>query len=95
MRCSTPPGSRELTLSFHLCATLMHTKEGIADEFLKDLREGAQHCRENPAPPTGSAAMYGMSQSIPDRSLVDDICRSTLDCFYEENSTFKPAKQAE
>lgn len=68
----------------------MHTKEGIADEFLRDLREGAEFCRQNPAPPSGSAAMYGMSQSIPDRSLVDDICRSTLDCFYEENSTFKP-----
>ena len=30
----------------------------------------------------GSAAVYGMAQSIPDRSVVDQITRTYLDSLY-------------
>lgn len=31
---------------------------------------------------SGSAAMYGMAQSLPDRSIVDQITRTYLDALY-------------
>ena len=35
---------------------------------------------------TGSAAIYGMAQSLPDRSIVDQITRAYLDSLYATNS---------
>ena len=32
--------------------------------------------------PAGSAAIYGMAASIPDRSVVDECTKVFLDCLY-------------
>ncbi|XP_047360638.1 sphingosine-1-phosphate lyase isoform X1 [Vespa velutina] len=67
----------------HICITYVHTEPGIADQFLNDVRTELTNILKIPdLPIEGKLAMYGMSQSIPDRSIVKDIARSFLDSIY-------------
>ncbi|XP_035728299.1 sphingosine-1-phosphate lyase-like [Vespa mandarinia] len=67
----------------HICITYVHTEPGIADQFLNDVRTELTNILKVPdLPIEGKLAMYGMSQSIPDRSIVKDIARSFLDSIY-------------
>ncbi|XP_038638628.1 sphingosine-1-phosphate lyase 1 [Scyliorhinus canicula] len=69
--------------SLHICVTLLHTRNGMADQFVKDLGESVVEIMKNPAEKTtGRGAIYGMAQSIPDRSLVTEISHGFLDCLY-------------
>ena len=64
----------------HLCVTLRHTEKGLADQFIGDVRRcTAEIMKEPKTKATGSAAIYGMAQSIPDRSLVKEIAWGFLD----------------
>ncbi|XP_060710241.1 sphingosine-1-phosphate lyase 1 isoform X1 [Hemiscyllium ocellatum] len=69
--------------SIHICVTLLHTKNGVADQFVEDLRESVAEIMKNPdEKTTGRGAIYGMAQSIPDRTLVTEISHGFLDCLY-------------
>ena len=58
----------------HICITLRHTEKGVADQFINDVKRCTAEIMEKPREKaTGSAAIYGMAQSIPDRSLVKEI----------------------
>lgn len=66
--------------AFHLCVTLMHTNNNVAASFVKDVKSIAKKLMLEPkSKPSGSAAIYGMAQTIPDRSLVAQICTKYLD----------------
>lgn len=67
--------------AFHICITLMHVQEGVADAFLEDVSECAAVCMSDPdkKETEGMGVIYGMSQSIPDRSIVEDIACLYLD----------------
>ncbi|XP_012529920.1 sphingosine-1-phosphate lyase [Monomorium pharaonis] len=74
----------------HLCVTHVHTEPGIADQFLDDLHAELKIIMETRNTPVkGKLAMYGMSQSIPDRSVVGDFTKCFLDSMYytSENET--------
>ncbi|XP_017279774.1 sphingosine-1-phosphate lyase 1 isoform X1 [Kryptolebias marmoratus] len=69
--------------SIHLCCTVLHTQPGVADRFIQDVREQVGIIMKNPKEKTtGMGAIYGMAQTIPDRSLVTEISRGFLDCLY-------------
>ncbi|XP_061175676.1 sphingosine-1-phosphate lyase 1-like [Saccostrea echinata] len=69
--------------SVHLCVTLLHTKEGVADKFLQDCKECLEELLASPdAEAGGMAAMYGTSQSIPDRSMVADLAGCFVSALY-------------
>ncbi|XP_074856364.1 sphingosine-1-phosphate lyase 1 isoform X1 [Carettochelys insculpta] len=69
--------------SIHLCITLLHTKPGIAEQFLEDVRVCVLEIMKDPkAKTTGLGAIYGMAQSIPDRNMVAEISHAYLDCLY-------------
>ena len=55
---------------------------GIADKFLQDLGECTARVRGQPDKLTGRAAVYGMAQKIPDRSLVSELGANFLDALY-------------
>jgi len=62
----------------HIACTLLTVS--VADDFVKDLKEAVSLVKANPkAYDKGSAAMYGMAASIPDRSIVEDITVGFLD----------------
>ncbi|XP_040292090.1 sphingosine-1-phosphate lyase 1-like isoform X2 [Bufo bufo] len=67
----------------HICLTLLHTKPGVAQLFVKDVRDSLSVIMEDPgAKATGVGAIYGMTQMIPDRSMVSEILKAYLDCLY-------------
>lgn len=69
--------------SIHLAVTVLHTHPGVADRFISDVREISEDILKNPPENAGgSAAMYGMAQSIPDRSLVGELAWCYLDAVY-------------
>uniref|UniRef100_A0A8C5I8W1 sphinganine-1-phosphate aldolase n=1 Tax=Gouania willdenowi TaxID=441366 RepID=A0A8C5I8W1_GOUWI len=69
--------------SIHICCTVLHTQPGVADQFIGDVREQVAIIMKNPSEKTtGMGAIYGMAQSIPDRSMVTEISRGFLDCLY-------------
>ncbi|XP_049837080.1 sphingosine-1-phosphate lyase isoform X3 [Schistocerca gregaria] len=71
-----PPG-------MHLCVTYMHTAEGVAERFLSDIQEELEKILKEPVKEVGGKfAVYGMSQSVPDRSIVGDFTRCFLDSMY-------------
>eukprot|EP00117_Sycon_ciliatum_P024194 scpid57351/ scgid20363/ Sphingosine-1-phosphate lyase 1; Sphingosine-1-phosphate aldolase len=66
--------------SIHICCTLRHTDGGVGEAFVTDVKECTAEIMKSPrAKSTGSAAIYGMAQSIPDRSLVKEIAWGFLD----------------
>ncbi|PFX17489.1 Sphingosine-1-phosphate lyase 1 [Stylophora pistillata] len=72
--------------SIHICVTYLNTQPGVADQFIKDVRECTAAILKDPsAKSSGMSAIYGMSQSIPDRSIVNEIAWGFLDCMYNVN----------
>lgn len=69
--------------SIHICCTVLHTQPGVADLFVQDVKDAVAVIMKNPnEKTTGMGAIYGMAQSIPDRSMVTEISRGFLDCLY-------------
>ncbi|KAJ8920412.1 hypothetical protein NQ315_005278 [Exocentrus adspersus] len=67
----------------HLCVTHMHTKPGVADKFLNDVRDSLTEIMKNPSLPVDAEmAIYGVAQELPDRSIVGDFTRLFLDSMY-------------
>eukprot|EP00731_Ephydatia_muelleri_P023907 Em0016g178a len=82
--------------SVHICLTAIHTEEGVVDRFIGDMKECAGVIMKTPkAKTTGMAAVYGTSQSIPDRSLVDDIAASFIDLCYRVRPPPPPPSSSE
>ena len=94
--------------SCHIYVTPMHTKPGIKERMLADMRDSARELMAKPKekldgrvrkleraaacyPIIGwdfehftpwQAALYGMSQSIPDKGLVQEMTYLFLDALY-------------
>lgn len=66
--------------AFHLCVTLMHCNHNIYTTFINDVKNISKQLLAEPkSKATGAAAIYGMAQTIPDRSIVSQICTKYLD----------------
>uniref|UniRef100_A0AC35TL28 Sphingosine-1-phosphate lyase 1 n=1 Tax=Rhabditophanes sp. KR3021 TaxID=114890 RepID=A0AC35TL28_9BILA len=67
----------------HLMVTLNHTKNNVAEDFLACCRLAVAEIVSNPfAKLEGAAALYGMSQKIPDRSIIREFANGYLDACY-------------
>lgn len=67
----------------HLCVTLRHTQEGVAERFLADLRDAVAHVRTAPSSKGGMAPVYGLAGSLPVRGAISDVLERYLDVLYE------------
>lgn len=68
---------------FHICVTHVHTQEGVAERFVSHIEEALVDILKNPGLAVeGDMAIYGMSQRIPDRSIVGDITKVYIDAMY-------------
>ncbi len=65
----------------HLCVTLRHTGEGVADRFLADLRACVAQARHGSGGGF-SAPVYGMAATPETRDDVDGILRTYCDLLY-------------
>lgn len=69
--------------SIHICVTMLHTQQGVAEQFVGDVKREVAIIMKNPKEKTtGMGAIYGMAQSIPDRSMVTEVSQGFLDCLY-------------
>ena len=67
----------------HICITLRHTKEGVADRFLSDLKEAVAYVKSHPSESGRMAPVYGMAASIPFRGIVRDLLKKYMDMYYK------------
>ena len=61
-------------------------RDGVMDSFLADLETSVERALAEPGELTGRAAVYGMAQTIPDKSLVADIATGFLDIIYSTDT---------
>ncbi|MEM7184874.1 MAG: aminotransferase class V-fold PLP-dependent enzyme [Spirochaetota bacterium] len=69
--------------SIHICLTLRHCQEGVAERFVEDLQQAVQKVKENLSEKGEMAPVYGMAASIPDRTLVSELLQMYMDKIYE------------
>ena len=72
--------------SFHLCLTSIHCQqsEDLGKLFIQKIKDGIQHIKDNPnIKASGMASIYGTSQSIPDRSIVEELSYHYQDLYYK------------
>lgn len=69
--------------AIHLCVTLPHTRPGIAEAFVHDLKEAVKEVKKNPSKVDGMAPVYGMAASLPARGVVSDMLKKYLNTLYE------------
>jgi sphinganine-1-phosphate aldolase len=69
--------------AFHIAITLAHTREGVKERFINDLKESLAEVKLNPGQTDGMAPVYGVAANIPFRGMVSDILKSYLDTVYK------------
>jgi sphinganine-1-phosphate aldolase len=69
--------------AIHLSITLLHTKQGVAERFLGDLRQAVEHVKTHPDEKGGLAPVYGLAGTLPFRGVVADMLKRTLDLLYK------------
>ncbi|XP_050429261.1 sphingosine-1-phosphate lyase isoform X2 [Adelges cooleyi] len=73
----------QFPMGIHICVTHLHTKPGVASLFIEDIKKELDEIMKNPKVElTGKIAMYGMSATLPDRTIVGDITRYFIDAMY-------------
>lgn len=73
--------------AIHICCTKLHTRPGVVERLLNNLSECVNQIMENPKQKcSGAAAMYGLAQTIPDRSLVGEMAGIYFDAYYSTES---------
>jgi len=68
--------------AIHVSPTLRHTQPGVADRFVRDLRDSIEFVRENPNAEGGMAPIYGLAATIPDRTIVHEMLKQVMDIYY-------------
>ncbi|ETN74417.1 hypothetical protein NECAME_13013 [Necator americanus] len=67
----------------HIMVTLNHTGNGVAENLLTDIKKSIDEIKANPTTKLEeAAALYGMAQKIPDRSIVQEFAYTYLDACY-------------
>ncbi len=66
----------------HLCVTLRHTAQGVAERFIEDLEASVASVKANPKEKGGMAPVYGMAATLPDRSMVGELLKRYIDVLY-------------
>ena len=67
----------------HVSVTYIHYRMNLGKKFGADLKAAVDDVRQNSgAYRDGAAAIYGMAETLPDRTLVSDMSKSVLDSLY-------------
>ncbi|HEX9029061.1 MAG TPA: aminotransferase class V-fold PLP-dependent enzyme [Anaerolineales bacterium] len=67
----------------HLCVTLRHTQQGVAERFLDDLGAAIETVKRSPEVRGSLAPVYGMAATVPLRGLVSDMLKRYMDLLYK------------
>lgn len=70
--------------SLHICITYLHIEHDTGKQFIKDLKDGIEEIMNSPDRKcSGMGAIYGTSQKIPDRSIINEIGNFYQDLYYK------------
>ncbi len=69
-----PPGA-------HIAVTIRHTKEGVAERFIKDLESSVEEARKYPEGDSGMSPIYGMAATFP-ADAVRDVMKTLVEWMY-------------
>jgi sphinganine-1-phosphate aldolase len=69
--------------ALHIALTLRHTQPGVAEKFIRDLKEAVETVRLNPQEQGGSAPVYGMAATLPMRGVIREMLRRFADLLYK------------
>jgi sphinganine-1-phosphate aldolase len=75
--CQNPPG-------FHFCITLRNTIPGVADAFVRDLKEAVTYAKDPSQPMPVSGALYGLAMTADGRMMVEEGMLSYIEATYDE-----------
>ena len=67
----------------HIAITLLHTREGVCQRFIDDLKQAVEKVKTTPDTKKGMAPVYGMAATLPARGIVSDILKKYLDIYYK------------
>ncbi len=67
----------------HLCVTLPHTQEGVAERFIEDLKAAVAEVKEAPGEAATMAPIYGMAAALPARGMVGELLKRYMDKLYQ------------
>jgi hypothetical protein len=59
-----------------------HTKPGVAQRFMDDLRASVEQTCLHPKENSGMAPVYGMAATMPMHGLVNDLLKRVVDLLY-------------
>lgn len=68
--------------AFHIAVTLRHTRPGVVERFLEDLREAVAWVERHPEEPGRMAPVYGMAATLPFRGMVRELLKRYADLLY-------------
>lgn len=68
--------------SAHICVTLRHTAEGVAERFLHDLSDATEKSLSRPPTHEKKIALYGLATTFPDKRLVSKGLNLYMDMLY-------------
>ena len=74
--CQNPPG-------FHFCITLPQTRPGIAERFVKDLKDGVNFAKDPPYEVPKTGFLYGMGATEDGREMLRLGLKGYMDASYE------------
>jgi len=66
----------------HIAITLLHTREGVCQRFIDDLKLSVEKVKMTRDTKKGMAPVYGMAATLPARGIVSDILKKYLDIYY-------------
>ncbi len=69
--------------ALHIAITLRHAQKGVAERFIKDLKESVAEVKTRLKTKGGMAPIYGLAASIPFRGAVGDLLKRYLDILYK------------
>jgi glutamate/tyrosine decarboxylase-like PLP-dependent enzyme len=75
--CQNPPG-------FHFCITLRNTLPGVAEAFIKDLKDAVSYAKDPPQEYPASGALYGLAASVDGQALLEEGMRDFVEATYRE-----------
>ena len=75
--CQNPPG-------FHFCVTLRNTLPGVAEGFVKDLRDAVAYAKNPAQPYPSSGALYGLGGSVDGQTILKEGMLDFIEATYGE-----------
>lgn len=73
----------QLPPALHFCVTRPNTAPGVADDFLRDLRDGVEYAKHPARAEPKSGALYGLGGTPAGNEILETLFAAALDAMYE------------